>query len=280
MINWLPSVMADSSDHFVWDSEKQEFAFTGDAIVQALTKINALGKVAERNTFNSYADSTAEEDPRIGLFGSADAAQVFLSGQIGFYQGMTSDDVSNIDFNYKFIGYPDNRVVSAGDFLCISAATKNPEAAYEVAKFLSYGADGIQARYKIVKENPKIQLTGLPVNTNPAVTSEWFDYVEMEGVKEIYDSVVAGETKVIVEGLKTVPGFVKARYTADTGITFEGVRGGAALTIGDLIWDVCEGAISIGQYQSAMTTEKAAALNKEVKDAMAKIKEVVAKSKK
>ena len=190
---------------------------------------------------------------------------------------MTSDDVSNIKFNYKFVGSPDKRVVSAGDFLCISAACQNKEAAYEVAKFLSYGSAGIQARYKIVKENDKIDLTGLPVNVDPTVTSEWFNYVEMKGVKEIYDQVVAGEYKVIVEGNKTIPGFVNARFKAETGIKFDDVRGGAILTIGDLIWDVCEGAIEVGAYKNAMTQDRADLLNKEVKDADAKIKEIQAK---
>lgn len=277
MINWLPSTLNDNYEHFVWNDEAQEFDFTSQVMIDALTKIQTLGKVANKYTFNSFADATAEEDPRIGLFGSADAAAVFLAGQIGFYQGMTSDDVSNIKFNYKFVGYPDKRVVSAGDFLCISAACQNKEAAYEVAKFLSYGSAGIQARYKIVKENDKIDLTGLPVNVDPTVTSEWFNYVEMKGVKEIYDQVVAGEYKVIVEGNKTIPGFVNARFKAETGIKFDDVRGGAILTIGDLIWDVCEGAIEVGAYKNAMTQDRADLLNKEVKDADAKIKEVQAK---
>ena len=277
MINWLPSVIDQEGkfEHFVWDGEK--FDFTGPVMIEALTKIQSLGKIASKNTFNSYADYTAEEDPRIGLFGNSDASPVFLAGQIGFYQGMTSDDVSSINFDYKFVGYSDQRVVSAGDFLCISKACKNPEAAYEVARYLAFSAEGVQARYKIVDENPKIKLSGLPVNNNSQVTEKWFDYVEMKGVKEVYDKVVSGEMELIIEGLKTVPGFKNARYTKDTGIKFDEVRGGSTLTIGDLIWDVCEGSIGIGQYTAAMTEEKAALLNKEVTDAMAKIKEVQAK---
>ena len=89
----------------------------------------------------------------------------------------------------------------------------------------------------------------------------------MEGLKEIYDSVLAGKTTVLVEGLKTIPGFKEARYTAKTGISIPGVRGDAELTIGDLIWDVCEGKISVGDYKSNMTTDVADLLNKKVIDA-------------
>lgn len=277
MINWLPSTLDENYEHFVWNAEKEEFDFTSQVMTDSLSKIQTLGKIASRNTFNSYADPNAEEDPRVGLFGTSDAATAFLQGQIGFYQGMTSDDVSSIKFNYKFVGYPDKRVVSTGDFLCISNECKNPEAAYEVAKFLSFGAEGINARYKIVKENENIDLTGLPVNIDPTVTSEWFDYVEMKGVKEIYDQVVAGEYKVIVEGLKTIPGFESARFTADTGIKIDGVRGGNTLTIGDLIWDVCEGSITIGQYTTNMTSTKADLLNEAVKNAKDKIAAIQSK---
>lgn len=280
MINWLPSVLDENYGHFVYnetDPENPKFDYTSQTMINALTKIQTLGKIASKNTFNSYADWEAEEDPRIGLFGDADAAKVFLAGQIGFFQGMTSDDVSKIKFDYKFIGYPDKRIVSIGDFLCISKSCKNPEAAYEVAKFLSFGADGINARYKIVQENKNISLTGLPVNNDVNVTGKWFDYVEMKGVKEIYDQVVAGEYTVLVEGLKTIPGFEGARFTDKTGIKIDGVRGGSELTIGDLIWDVCEGSITIGQYESNMTVDRANLLNKTLIDAMNKIKALKAK---
>ena len=279
MINWLPSVMSESNNHFVWDEASQTFDYTSESMIAALTKINDLGKTAKRNTFNSYADPNAEEDPRIALFGSVEPSEVFLRGQFGFYQGMTSDNVSKIGFDYKFIGYPDDRIVTAGDFLCVSAATEHPEEAYEVARFLSFSAAGIETRYDIVKADSNIELTGIPANTNPEVTGQWFDYIQMEGVEEIYNSVVAGETTVIVEGLKTVPGYNKARYTADTGITIDGVRGGNALTIGDLIWDVCEGTIDVSDYISRMTTEKTTLLNKEVTEAMALIKKVANKTK-
>jgi hypothetical protein len=99
----------------------------------------------------------------------------------------------------------------------------------------------------------------------------------MKGVKEIYDQVVAGEYTVLVEGLKTIPGFEGARFTDKTGIKIDGVRGGSELTIGDLIWDVCEGSITIGQYESNMTVDRANLLNKTLIDAMNKIKALKAK---
>ena len=277
MINWLPSTIDSNYQHFVWNNEKQEFDYGSETMFKALTKIQELGKIAAKNTFNSYADPTAEEDPRIQMFGTNDGATAFINGQVGFFQDMTSANISKIKFDYKFIGYPDKRVVSVSDFVCISKSCKNPEAAYEVAKYLTFGEAGIKARYKIVKENKDVDLTGLPVNVDPAITGEWFDYVEMEGVKEIYDQVVAGEYTVLVEGYKTIPGFEGARFTDDTGIKIDGVRGGNPLKIGDLIWDVCEGAITIGQYKSNMTVEKVEFLNKTLKESLQKMKDAQSK---
>ena len=277
MVNWLPSVLDEEGkfEHFVYDGT--QFDFRGEVFVKALNEIQTLGKIASGYTFNSHADYTAEEDPRIAKFGTADGSAAFLNGQIAFYQGMTSDDTTKINFDYKFVGYPNNRVISAGDFLCVSKQSKNKEAAYEVAKYLSYGAAGIQARYDICAADSNMKLTGLPVNTNAEVTSKWFDSVKMNGLKEIYESVCAGETKVLVEGLKTIPGFKEARFTAKTGISIPGVRDGSELTIGDLIWDVCEGAIEVGTYETNMTKEIADKLNKTLNDAK---KEIAAVQKK
>ena len=146
-----------------------------------------------------------------------------------------------------------------------------------MAKFLTFGEAGIKARYKIVKENKDIDLTGLPVNNDPELTGEWFDYVEMKGVKEIYDQVVAGEYTVLVEGYKTIPGFEGARFTDDTGIKIDGVRFDQTIKIGDLIWDVCEGAITIGQYKSNMTAEKVELLNQTLKESLQKMKDAQSK---
>ena len=276
MINWLPSVLDTEGkfEHFVWDGE--QFDFRGPVMINALTEIQKIGKIASGLTFNSHADytGTAEEDPRIAKFGTADGSEAFLNGQIAFYQGATSDDTSKINFDYSFVGYPNNRVVAVSDYICVSKDSKHKEEAYEVAKFLSYSAEGIETKYEICKNDSNIKLAGLPVNTNPKVTEKWFESVSTKGLKEIYDSVCAGETTVLVEGLKTIPGFDPARFTAKTGISIPGVRGGNELTIGDLIWDVCEGSISIGAYETNMTKDIADRLNEIVKTTFKEIEAI------
>ena len=101
--------------------------------------------------------------------------------------------------------------------MCISHSTKNKAAAYEVAKYLSFGVEGTNARFSIIDANTK------------------------------------------------------------TGLSYEDVRDGAVLNIGDYIWDVCGGQISVSTYQSDFTSELAGKMNKYVSDAYAKIEEVVNK---
>ena len=89
--------------------------------------------------------------------------------------------------------------------------------------------------------------------------------------------VVAGKMTLIVEGNKTIPGFQNARFDGDTGLSYENVRGGSVLKIGDYIWDVCSGDISVSTYKSDISDLLVQALNEEVTRAYADIEKVVKK---
>lgn len=270
MINWLPASLDTTGEirHFIWDGNG--FDYKSTLMINSLSKIQELGSLTGQYVFSSIPEKDVNEvEVRSQIFGSTDAVTVFKNGQMGFLQGGTWDNMSTVDFNYKFVAYPDAKVVSAADFMCISAATKNKDAAYEVAKYLTFGADGINARYDIIEENPNdnLAVTGLPINTDLELTTKWFDSITLKGVKEVFEKVSNGEITVLVEGNKTVPGFQAARFNFNTGIAIEGVRDGVALTIGNFIWDVCEGAISMNDYNINMSQALSDRLNKEITDA-------------
>ena len=86
--------------------------------------------------------------------------------------------------------------------------------------------------------------------------------------KEVFEKISEGKMTVLVEGNKTVPGFQNARFHFDTGIVIEGVRDNASLTIGNFIWDVCEGKITMNEYIANMTEARAAQINDEIIKAM------------
>ena len=278
MINWLPSTLDETgkTGHFVWNAETKSFGYTSQIMYDALTMINELGDRKAKYTF----EAVMAEDTDNKIFGTGDSNAAFINGQLGFIQSGTWATYENSDvLDYHFVAYPDSTVVSASDYMCISRSTKNKAAAYEVAKYLSFGVEGTNARFSIIDANPKAGLSvqGLPVVNNEEIADKWFEYVTLDGAQEVYEGVVAGEIKLLVEGNKSIPGFQDARFLGSTGLSYEDVRGGAVLNMSDFIWDVCGGQISVSQYQSDFTSELAGKMNKYVSDAYAKIEEVVNK---
>ena len=273
MINWLPATFdkTGKTKHFTWNGH--EFDFRSEALLDALRVIADLGDPQGQYVYNSIPATTGEgddaEEYRSLILGPGSASDVFIAGRMGFIQeGSWAGTYENVDFDCTFTSYPNGKVTAATDFVCISKSTKHAEAAYEVAKYLTFGAEGAQAMFDILDQNPDagLSLTCIPLNTKPEISAKWFSYIKMKGLQETFDAVNAGKVEVIVEGNKTVPGFLKARYTFNTGISIEGVREGSLLTIGDLVWDTCEGKISINDYINYMTKELNDKINKLVAD--------------
>ena len=284
MINWLPSTLDTTGNvkHFVWNSTTRKFDFRSEVMHAALNIISDLGSKTGLFTFENVAGSG--EGAAEAAFGTGSSSEAFLAGKLGFMASGTwsaFSDSSSLDV--EFIGYPGGRVVSASDYMCISRATKNAELAYEVAKYLTFGVYGYESRFAIAEEertkDPKttITITGLPVVNNAEIADKWFDFIALDGVEEVYNLVSSGEMVLIVEGNKSVPGFQDARFLATTGLSYENVRGGEVLTIGNFIWDVCSGSIAVDQYISDMSEGLAAQLNKNVSDAYEQIAAVAAK---
>ena len=273
MINWLPGVLDKTGKikHFTWNGST--FDFTNEALYDAFEKIVDLGNPNSQYVFEAIPATTGEGDDaqeyRSLIFGPGSASEVFLNGRMGFIQeGSWAGTFEQTDFNCVFTTYPDKRVVAATDFMCISRSCKNPEVAYEVAKFLTFGEEGAKAMFDILDKNPDagLSVTCIPLNTKEEISTKWFSYIKMKGLQEVFDEVNKGNVEVIVEGNKTVPGFLKARYTFNTGISIDTVRQGSLLTIGDFIWETCNGNISINDYQSNMTKALCDKINKLVED--------------
>ena len=273
MLNWLPGVLdkTGKTKHFTWNGSG--FDFTSEALIDALKIISDLGDPTAQYVFDAIPATVGEGDDvqeyRSNIFGPGGSSDVFLNGRMGFIQeGSWAGTYENTDFDCMFTSYPDARVIAATDYMCISRSTTHAEAAYEVAKYMTFGADGAKAMFDILDNNPdaNLSLTCIPLNTQPEISNKWFSYIKMKGLQETFEEVNKGNVEVIVEGNKYIPGFLKARYTFNTGIHFDNVREDALLTIGDLLWETCDGNISINDYISAMTKALCDAINKLVED--------------
>ena len=138
MINWLPSTLDETGTikHFVWNPEKLQFDLTSDVMYDAIRIINRLSDKTAAYTFENVENK--EE-----VFGPGDEVALFKAGKMGFIQSGTWETYQDArGFDVEFVGYPGGNVVSASDYMCVSRATKNPELAFEVAKYLSYGVEG------------------------------------------------------------------------------------------------------------------------------------------
>lgn len=273
-INWMPSALdpTNSIKHFLFDGTK--FDYKSDLALNALKKIQELSDKNSQYVLNSIPDTDGDAENPVEIkakkFGTTDATAIFNNGQMGFRQdGSWAVMPDDIDFDYKFIGFPNSKVISAPDYSCISKNTEYPQEAYDFLKFMTFGSAGIQKRFDIIDNNKDANLSvaGLPITTNKTLYEKWFNYVDINGLKEVYDKVADGSMQVLVEGHKSIPGFESARFTFSTGISIPGVRDGAPLTIGDFLWDVCSGDITINQYTTNMTDDLANRLNKEVDNA-------------
>lgn len=269
-VNWLPSILDSQSDigHFVWNG--QEFNFGADYLNDALELSADL--FTNNFTFESFGyvsdEDTASE--RENIFGTNDAMAAFFNGSIGFVWDASwgaSGIHGNVDelFNYDFVGLPDGRAIGVSDYLGISA-TADVEAAYIVARWLTFGVDGINAAFDIIDEasdaGVTLTMNGMPMNETPAISERWFEAFPKPGFQRAFEAAAAGELEVLVEGNKSVPGFIEARFTFDTGIDAQisrpGAPAGATLSIGDLIWDAGRGDIVLADH---MDTALANALN-------------------
>lgn len=278
MINWVPSTLDTTGNikHFVYNSKTKELELTSDLMYDAIRLINRLSDKTAAYSFENVEDKEK-------VFGPGNDVAIFTGGKMGFLQSGTWEALSDSRgvLDVEFVGYGDGRVVSVSDYMCISRATKTPELAFEVAKYLSYGVEGTLDKFECVEEanDKKISITGLPVVNNEEIAEKWFEYITLDGVKEVYEKVCSGEMTLIVEGNKSIPGYQEARFDATTLLSYTEVRGGKVLTMTDFIWDVCSGTISIDTYISDMDNTLATQINKYIKDAYAAIEDVASKSK-
>lgn len=264
-VNWLPAAYNESLSHFVYTGSG--FDFTGTALSNAMR--DAAQLVNSGYTFNAFSDAKAEEESseRELIFGDNWDGAVFRSNQMGFTWGGSWDEAGLVKdignkFLVDFVGTPGGNVVGVSDYYGISKTAKNREAAYTVAKYLTFGKDGINKAFDIIKdakekEDVTLVMAGLPINESEAIVEKWFATHTMPGFKKAYEKAAAGEVTVLMEGNKYIPGFLQARFDYDTGVEAQISRPnepeGKTLSIGDLIWDAAGGKIT--NFSEVMTKE-------------------------
>jgi len=205
-VNWLPSILdqSDEISHFVW--EGNGFNFTSEYLSESLAI--AADLFTNGYTYESYSwEAGGDEDNptpsrREELFGTNDVMAGFFNAKLGFIWEASwgaSGIENNVDglFHYDFVGLPDSRVIGVSDYYGISRAASNPELAYEVAKYLTFGEDGLLAAFDIIDEaadeGVTLAMNGLPINETPAIADRWFETYPQPGFQNAFEKAASGE---------------------------------------------------------------------------------------
>ncbi|WP_274361692.1 ABC transporter substrate-binding protein [Paenibacillus thermotolerans] len=228
--DWYAASKNPDLGWFTWDG--QQYHLNDPAFVEGVNQAKQI--LQGKYTFDSLTD---EEKAK---YNAGWHGEVWNQGKVAIrWEGTwATKDFSNLNFKSKFVGMPGGRFGLVGDFMGISKSSKHPKEAYEFAKYMSFGKDGILKRMEL---NTDGSYTSLPLTTDSAILDQYFANGAYDGLKEAFDNI----DNAILEGVKIVPGYVKSRWEAPTGVKI-GDKDNANL--GDLIYNSVHGDTKIEDY--------------------------------
>ncbi|MEH7237043.1 ABC transporter substrate-binding protein [Bacillus sp. JJ1562] len=234
--DWYPA--AANNDLGWYTYQNGQFQLDTDEFISGVNLANNM-------ITNGYAYETLAEDQKANFTGE-DPEQVWLNGGVGIkWDGtwITGHLEAQSDFEWDFIGIPGDRVVMTQDYYGISSSTKHPEAAYEVAKWMSFSPEGFLKQMEIADADEELALASMPVTTEQEVLDAYFERFDAPGLRAAYDNI----DNAIIEPVKTVPGYQQSRWEAPTGIA---VGDNPNVNIAGLIDAGMRGEIKIVDYVS------------------------------
>lgn len=202
--DWYPSSVNKNFGWFTFDGSKYNLDSP-----EFKTGINKAKEVLA----NKYSFDALTDDQKAKL-NAKWHGDVWNQGNVAIRWDGTwvTTDFSKQPFKSRFIGIPGGRTTIVGDYLGISKSSKNIKAAYDFAKFMSFGKEGILKRIELgAKDN---SFSSLPLTTDKEVLDKYFETFKYEGIKEAFDTINNG----VVEGVKVIPGYIPSRWEAQTGI--------------------------------------------------------------
>ena len=199
---------------------------------------------------NKYSfDSLTEEEKAI--FGVSSDGDAWINGNMAMKIDATwnaGNFATNMDYNVKFVTLPEERTVIIPDYICIAKTTEHPQEAYDFAKWMSYGKEGIMARMDLDEADDNISFSSIPLILDEEISERFFANYPMEGVQEVYEEYM---DSAIVEAFKFAPGYTNARWEGLTGITVGDIANANMATV----IDACvRGELNIDDYAEQLNT--------------------------
>ena len=196
-----PTMDDASTQYDTWDGS--QFNYTSDSWIEAMQAKVDLHQLTDGTTTRfTDEDLNAEENAELRTYMiQTGYAAMDIEGSWQFW--VIKDAIDERDFNLGFWPYPQG---SAGlypptilDFQAISSQTEHPEEAYLLAKWMTFGRDGWDARLTIMEEDREAFieegvtpdfLDRFPVANYPEIWTRVEALVDgIEGISEIFDRI-------------------------------------------------------------------------------------------
>lgn len=205
--------------YFTWDGS--EYHLDSPAFTRSVQE--AKRHYSSKHTLDAY---TPEE--RVDIFNVDPEAEAKVDlwnrGGLALRYGYTYEIPDMVSANdqgnlYRFIGNPGGKITIVGDYYGIAKNSKNPQLAYQFAKFMSFGKEGFEERMDVYASGESGTINTLPLTNDQDVIDEYFDlFNESTGVEGLREAFELIQTESMVEGVKIVPGFLQARQNKKTGV--------------------------------------------------------------
>lgn len=196
------------------DTQMGWYTFNNDKFQLNSEKMIQGVQTAKDLASGGYSFAQLEDEQKAELGEEIGAG--FKKGHIAFmydgsYAAVNLQKESDVDF--EFIGLPGDRNAMTLDYLGISKNTKNAEAAYEFAKYMSFGKDGFMKRMELSEKNG-LELATLPLSSDEEVNNRYWETVTVSGLEEVNNRL----ENAMFDPLKIIPGYAQARFEGETGL--------------------------------------------------------------
>jgi len=224
LLEWYPAQLNEDLGWFTYDGSRLHL--DGSEFETTLSMYNSL----MQNKALVFDALTPDE--KNDAFGTT---QTWETSKLAAFWEYTPVIGSMLDhaFDVDFIGTPgtedSHKIPVVLDLMCISSQTQHPEAAYLLAKWMSFGKEGYLKRIDI-SDNVEgvVALNMTPLQPDSDLLDAFFGiYTTFTEFRKLVQ-----HDSFIIEPNKYVPGYIKARWTGvfnastNLGEVFDRVRNG------------------------------------------------------
>jgi len=213
-VDWYPGAVNPQMGFFAFDGTG--FALNSQEMQEAV-------RLAAELHYEGYAFYSIPSAQVSAHFPSGYDLGAFRDGQMAMFYGETSEfmDImlNQVPFEWDFIGAPGGRSIITLDIIGVSANTNHPEEAYLLAQWMGHGTEGNLRRLQYAQELG-ITIGDMPVTQNRQVLDILWQMIPAPSLMEVYASM----DRVLIDGLRILPGYMQARRSAPTGIAIPGTH--------------------------------------------------------